>query len=81
MLDHKNVFIEKRKLTPIEFIMVLILEDMACHGLYDEFFGYSIDLVNLGKRGIFRVLKHDGDSVLVSRRYPPRIRQAKRKKR
>lgn len=78
MLNHTEVFVEKRKLTPLEFFVVLILEDMACHGIQEELAGYSIDMVNLGKRGLFRVLKTNKERVLVGRRYPPRIRIPKK---
>ena len=78
MLKHNEAFVEKRKLTPIEFFVIIVLEDMACHGIQEELGGYSIDMVNLGKRGLFRVLKTNKEKVLVGRRYPPRIRGLKK---
>lgn len=78
MISQNEVFIEKRKLTLVEFFMTMILEDMACHGISEEIKGYSIDLVYLGKKGTFRVLKNGKEQVLVGRRYPPRVRQIKR---
>ena len=74
MLKHNETFVERRKLTPIEFFIILILEDMACHGIHEGLVGYSIEMTNLGKRGLFSVLKTNKERVLIGRRYPPRIR-------
>jgi hypothetical protein len=78
MISQNEVFIEKRKLTIVEFFMTTILEDMACHGIFEEIKGYSIDLVYLGRKGNFRILKNGKEQVLVGRRYPPRVREIKR---
>ena len=47
---------------------------MACHGIHEGLVGYSIEMTNLGKRGLFSVLKTNKERVLIGRRYPPRIR-------
>ena len=53
----------------------MILEDMASHGMHNEFLGYTIDYVYLGKKGIFRILCKSQDKLLIGKRYPPRIRK------
>ena len=78
MLKHNETFVERRKLTPIEFFIILILEDMACHGIHEGLVGYSIEMTNLGKRGLFSILKTNKERVLIGRRYPPRIRGRKK---
>ena len=74
-MTHKT-FIEKRKLSLLEYIMVMLLEDYASHGLCHNS-DYSIDDIFLGKKGIFRVLCKGDEKILVGRRYPPRIRHQK----
>lgn len=70
-----DTFIETRKITIKEYYIVMVLEDMVSHGIYDDFVGYTIDYIYLGKRGIFRILCKGKDKLLIGRRYPPRTRQ------
>jgi hypothetical protein len=70
-----NAFVEKRKLTLKEFLIINLLEDTASHGLTPQIGDYSIELIHLGKRGVFRILCHGKDKLLVGRRYPPRVRK------
>lgn len=68
-------FIEKRKLSFKEYVIVLLLEDFASHGISHQIEDYSIGLSYLGKRGVFRTLHNNDETILVGRRHPPRIRQ------
>lgn len=74
-----NAFIETREITFFEFYIILILEDMASHGINGYFAGYSIEYIYLGKRGVFRILSNNNDKLLVGKRYPPRVRETKSK--
>lgn len=74
-MDTKDTFIEKRKITLSEFYILMILEDMASHGITESIAGYTIDLAYLGKRGIFRILCKGNSKLLIGRRYPPRMRR------
>ena len=76
---HNNAFIETREITFFEYYIILILEDMASHGINGYFAGYSIEYIYLGKRGIYRVLCNENDKLLIGKRYPPRVRETKNK--
>lgn len=70
-----NSFIEKRELTLSEYQLVLLLEDLESHGIIGDFLGYRIELIDLGKRGLFRVLCKGTEKVLVGKRHPLRSRK------
>ena len=74
-MNSNDSFIEKRKITIVEFYILMILEDMASHGIQESIAGYTIDLIYLGKKGIFRILCKGNSKLLIGRRYPPRIRK------
>lgn len=74
-MNSNDSFIEKRKITIVEFYILMILEDMASHGIHESIAGYTIDLIYLGKRGIFRILCKGDSKLLIGRRYPPRMRK------
>lgn len=74
-VNSNDSFIEKRKITLVELYILMILEDMASHGINESIAGYTIDLIYLGKRGIFRILCKGNSKLLIGRRYPPRIRK------
>ncbi len=69
-------FVETRRIRYFEFYILMMLENMAAHGINEEFYGYTIDLIYLGKKGTFRVLCKGNNRLLIGRRYPPRIRKA-----
>ncbi len=64
----------KRRLTPSEFQLIRLLEDVASHGLDAYWDEYSLDHIHLGKRGIWRILITPSERLLVGRIYPPRLR-------
>jgi hypothetical protein len=74
-------FIETRNVTYSELFIVMILENMEAHGINGDFYGYWIDLIYLGKRGIFRILCKDKDRLLIGKRFPPRVRRPNEKER
>lgn len=74
-MDTNGSFIEKRKITLAEFYIIMILEDMASHGINGSIAGYTIDLIYLGKKGVFRILCRGNNKLLIGRRYLPRMRK------
>ena len=73
-MNTNDNFIEKRAITLTEHYILIILENMAAHGLNESYLGYTIDLIYLGERGIFRVLCKDKTKLYIGRINPPRIR-------